>query len=134
MVVQPGKNDEDVILDVFSKIGGKWKVRIICTLAKDGEQQFNQLLRSLDGISAHILSQQLREMVEDGLVFRMDIKNDAPKIILYALTRKGASLIPVLETIGDWGVVNVLNEKGKIVIDGFGLTGYPQSRHRDNEL
>lgn len=82
-------------------IGGRWKVLILRELFS-GVKRFNQLQRSLHGITQKMLTQQLREMEADGLIHRQVYAQVPPKVE-YSLTALGESLKPVLEAMHDWG-------------------------------
>jgi DNA-binding HxlR family transcriptional regulator len=119
---------DEVIRSVLSMISGKWKVPIIRVLSTKGDTQFNQLVRELDGISARILTIQLKELSEDGLVIRMEFgkeMNRNPPEVLYALSYKGASLIPILAAMGKWGTEHNPEKCDRISFDGPGMDGYP---------
>lgn len=83
-------------------IGGRWKVLILRELLV-GMQRFNQLHRSLPGITQKMLTQQLRELEEDGIIHRQVYPQVPPKVE-YSLTPLGASLNPVLEAMHEWGL------------------------------
>ncbi len=55
-----------------SRIAGKWKLPIICSLAADGASRYNELLKRVRGISNTMLSQTLKEMEADQLVKRAE--------------------------------------------------------------
>ncbi|MDP4094345.1 MAG: helix-turn-helix domain-containing protein [Bacillota bacterium] len=82
-------------------IAGKWKILIIWRL-KDGVRRFNELQKSLPGIRQSSLTQQLRELEQDGLVNREVYKVVPPKVE-YSLTDMGRKFIRVLKEIGEWG-------------------------------
>ncbi len=83
-------------------ISGRWKVLIIRELLV-GVQRFNQLHRSLSGITQKMLTQQLRELEEDGIIYRQVYPQVPPKVE-YSLTPLGESLHPVLEAMHEWGL------------------------------
>lgn len=83
-------------------IGGRWKVLIIRELFT-GIKRFNQLSRSLPGITQKMLTQQLREMEQDGIIHRQVYPQVPPKVE-YSLTPLGESLNPVLEAMHKWGL------------------------------
>jgi DNA-binding HxlR family transcriptional regulator len=87
---------------IFKVIGGRWKVLIWRELSS-GVKRFNQLQRSLPGISQKMLTQQLREMETDGIVHRQIYLQVPPKVE-YSLTSLGESLQPVLEAMHNWSV------------------------------
>ncbi|MEO1133413.1 MAG: helix-turn-helix domain-containing protein [Cyanobacteria bacterium J06639_1] len=86
----------------LSAIGGRWKVLILRELFL-GVQRFNQLHRSLPGITQKMLTQQLRELEADGIVHREVYKQVPPKVE-YSLTPLGESLQSVLDAMHEWGM------------------------------
>ncbi len=90
-------------------IGGRWKVLILRELLV-GIQRFNQLHRSLPGITQKMLTQQLRELEEDGIIHRQVYPQVPPKVE-YSLTPLGESLNPVLEAMHEWGLKHPIAKK-----------------------
>lgn len=86
---------------VFRVIGGRWKVLIFRELLL-GEKRFNQLHRSIHGISHKILTEQLREMEKSGIVHRQVY--DSVMKVEYSLTSWGKSLHPVINVLHQWGI------------------------------
>ena len=82
-------------------IGGKWKALIIWQL-KDGTLRFTQLMDHLPMVSPRMLTKQLRELEDDGVVLR-EIFPEVPPRVEYSLTGLGKSVIPVLEALCRWG-------------------------------
>lgn len=82
-------------------IGGRWKLLIIGELIS-GVKRFNELLRSLDGITQKMLTQQLRELEEDGIIHRQIYAQIPPKVE-YSLTELGHELLPIIESLHQWG-------------------------------
>jgi DNA-binding HxlR family transcriptional regulator len=83
-------------------IGGRWKVLILWQLFQ-GEKRFSELLRALEGITQKMLTQQLRELENDGIVHRQVYPQIPPKVE-YSLTPVGGSLRPVVDAMCDWGL------------------------------
>lgn len=83
-------------------IGGKWKPLIIWYLAEN-TMRFSELKRALPNITQKMLTQQLRALEESGLVNR-HIYAEIPPKVEYSLTSAGKSLLPILETLRQWGV------------------------------
>ncbi|MBO2946132.1 helix-turn-helix transcriptional regulator [Paenibacillus sp. F411] len=82
-------------------IGGKWKVVILCHLDK-GEKRTSELKRLMPGITQKMLTQQLRELEEAGLLKRQIFEQVPPKVV-YSLTEYGWSMKPILDTMCAWG-------------------------------
>lgn len=82
-------------------ISGKWKP-IILYLIQGGFNRFSQLQSKMPKISKKILAEQLREMEADGLIIRDELKSKEPKIVVYSLSAKGASLRMLIDTIITW--------------------------------
>lgn len=88
------------IMATISMISDKWKVVIICKL-RGGTMRFNELMRSLKGITQRVLTHQLRELEADGLVSRK-IYAEVPPRVEYSLTHLGSTLLPALEQLENW--------------------------------
>jgi DNA-binding HxlR family transcriptional regulator len=86
---------------VLDLIGGKWKSLILYFLAHE-QRRFSDLRRCLDNVSDKMLSQQLKEMIADGLVDRIDF-HKAPPRIEYQLTKLGQDLAQTLVPLCQWG-------------------------------
>lgn len=82
-------------------ISDKWKILIIRDLLS-GTKRFGELKKSLSPITQKMLTQQLREMENDGLVSRKVYPVVPPKVE-YSLTELGKSLEPVIERMKQWG-------------------------------
>lgn len=83
-------------------IGGKYKVIILWNLI-DKTLRFNELQKLIPSATPKMLTQQLRELERDGLVFRTVYPVVPPKTE-YTLTELGKSFIPILESMGEWGM------------------------------
>ena len=82
-------------------IGDKWKVLIIRDLLT-GTKRFNELMRSVTGITQKVLTSHLRAMEAAGLVNRK-VYPEVPPRVEYSLTQTGFSLKPVLDSMVQWG-------------------------------
>lgn len=87
--------------DALYVIGGKWRLRIILALS-DGHKRFNDLQRTITGISARVLSNELKELEINGFLTRK-VYTDFPVVIEYELTPYSDTLAPVLESLIEWG-------------------------------
>jgi DNA-binding HxlR family transcriptional regulator len=85
----------------LAAIGGKWKLIILYWLA-ESPKHFAALQRAMPGISRKVLTQQLRELVSDGIVQRQP-KGAIPAPVDYSLTEYGQSVLPLLEEVRLWG-------------------------------
>lgn len=83
-------------------IGGRWKVLILRELFT-GIKRFSELQRGLTGITQKMLTQQLRELETDGIIFRQVYPVIPPKVE-YSLTPLGESLRPIIDEMHRWGL------------------------------
>lgn len=86
----------------MSLIQGKYKMFILYALAGYGVVRFNELKRYIKTISYKTLSATLKELEADGLVHREEYPQIPPKVE-YSLTERGQSLMPILDSMCDWG-------------------------------
>ena len=82
-------------------IGGKWKLLILRNL-KARPWRFNELQRDLDGISQKVLTDSLRQMIDDGLAYRRDYQTMPPRVE-YGLTELGKEMLPIIDALADFG-------------------------------
>ena len=85
----------------FAAIGGKWKLIIVYWLA-ESPKHFAALRKAMPGISQKVLTQQLRELMSDGLVNR-EPKGTVPAPVVYSLSDYGRSVLPLVENVRRWG-------------------------------
>lgn len=86
-------------------ISGKWKPTILYYL-KDQPRRFNELRRLTPYVTQRILTLQLRELENDGIISRT-VLGQVPPSVEYAITERGLTLAPLLDQMGEWGAVNV---------------------------
>lgn len=89
------------VATAVSLIGGKWKLLIIRNL-KERPWRFNELQRDIEGISQKVLTDSLRQMIDDGLVYRHDYQKMPPKVE-YGLTELGKEMLPIIDALADFG-------------------------------
>ncbi len=85
-------------------IGGKWKPIILFRIHVS-INRFGNLSRQITGISKNMLTKQLRELERDKIINRK-IYAEIPPRVEYTLTKKGESIIPILENLCEWGMKN----------------------------
>ena len=84
--------------------GGKWNSRIICVLASLGTLRYSALRREMGNITDAVLASTLKELIANGMVARRSY-DEIPPRVEYALTEKGASVVPILQSICQWAGV-----------------------------
>lgn len=82
-------------------IGDKWKVLILRDLMP-GTKRFGELKKSIGSVSQKVLTSQLRDMEQSGLVNRK-VYAEVPPRVEYSLTKLGQSLKPILDAMWNWG-------------------------------
>ncbi len=82
-------------------IGNKWKVLIIRELLK-GTYRFNELHRSIEGISQKVLTENLRKLESDGIIQRT-VYAEVPPRVEHSLSQLGDTLRPIIEVMRAWG-------------------------------
>lgn len=88
------------LVHAMNVIGGKWKPIILYLLA-NGSLRFGKLLIFTPTISKKVLTEQLKELEEDGLIIRQKFAEIPPRVE-YSLSNKGKELLPVLKSLSDW--------------------------------
>ena len=91
----------------LSLISGKYKMSILYTLAEFGVVRFNEMKKYIGVISYKTLSSTLKDLEAVKLVNRKEYPQIPPKVE-YSLTERGKTLIPILETLCEWGTKNKL--------------------------
>ncbi|MBD5493431.1 MAG: helix-turn-helix transcriptional regulator [Lachnospiraceae bacterium] len=89
------------VATTVSIIGSKWKLLIMRNLL-ERPWRFNELKKSLDGISQKVLTDSLRTMEEDGIITRT-VYPEVPPRVEYALSELGESMRPILDAMKQWG-------------------------------
>jgi DNA-binding HxlR family transcriptional regulator len=88
--------------DALYVIGGKWTLRIIIALLS-GQTRFNELQRTIKGISARVLSGELKDLEINGLVKRVVFADQKPVVVEYVPTEYSSTLKDMISTLADWG-------------------------------
>jgi DNA-binding HxlR family transcriptional regulator len=84
-------------------MGGRWKLPIMCILAKRESVRYSVIKKKIGEITGVMLSQSLKDMETDGLVTRVQY-NEIPPRVEYSLTDKGRSFVPVLQSVCSWSL------------------------------
>ncbi len=100
------RSKEDILPEcpvatTVSLIGSKWKLLIMRNLLVR-PWRFNELQKSIDGISQKVLTEALRSMVDDGIVIRKAYPEVPPRVE-YSLTELGESMRPIIKAMENWG-------------------------------
>ncbi|MEP6886320.1 MAG: helix-turn-helix domain-containing protein [Gammaproteobacteria bacterium] len=85
----------------LAAMGGRWKLIIIYWLAQ-GPRHFAALKREMSTVSQKVLTEQLRELIDDGIVARQRT-GEVPAPVIYSLTVYGHTLAPIAESVRLWG-------------------------------
>jgi DNA-binding HxlR family transcriptional regulator len=93
-------------------IGGKWKILILHLINND-INRFGKMGMMLKGISKQMLTTQLRELENDGLIERK-IYAEIPPRVEYFLSEKGTSIMTVINAMKDWGLEHILKPASQL--------------------
>jgi DNA-binding HxlR family transcriptional regulator len=99
------KNDEIIeacpVATTVNLIGSKWKLLIMRNLLQR-PWRFNELQKSLEGVSQKVLTDSLRAMESDGIIIRT-VYPEVPARVEYSLSPIGESMRPIITAMQDWG-------------------------------
>ena len=90
------------VATTVSLIGSKWKLLIIRNLLAR-PWRFNELQKSLDGVSQKVLTDSLRSMESDGIIVRT-VYPEVPPRVEYSLSELGESMRPIIKSMEEWGL------------------------------
>lgn len=85
----------------LKRLAGLWKTPVLLTLC-DGPKRFAELQRELAPISAKVLTERLRELEHSGLVVRLELESEPPKVVEYSLAPRGDALRPAFDALIAW--------------------------------
>jgi len=97
-------SDCRAVSDVLARVGDKWSVLVVTQLG-DGPKRFNELRRTIGGISQRMLTLTLRGLERDGLVTRTVFPPVPPRVD-YELTSLGRDLLQPVSELGAWAIRN----------------------------
>lgn len=107
---QKGCSKENINIKPFayaiSLINGKWKMHILFWLWKKEVLRYSELKRLLEKVTHKMLSNQLKELEEDGIIIRTEYPQVPPKVE-YSLSDLGKSMMPILQSLCTWGIENM---------------------------
>lgn len=112
IVLLNGKQYHCALDITMSFVGGKWKTVVLWYLRKD-KKRFNELKKLIPDITEKMLSIQLKNLENDGIIARKQYPEIPPRVEYY-LTDFGKTLIPMLEEIAKWGRT-LAERKGKLI-------------------
>ena len=117
------------VSDVLARVGDKWSVLVVTRLGA-GSMRFNELRRSIGGISQRMLTLTLRGLERDGLVTRTVFPTIPPRVD-YALTPLGRDLLTPVSALGAWAIRNQSKiAQARAQFDGLcEAKGKPPLRH-----
>ena len=92
---------ESALSKAFGLLGKRWSAVVLGTLGVGGPTGFRELSRAVGGISDSVLSDRLTELTQAGLVTRTVVAGP-PISVTYALSERGAALMPAFEQISTW--------------------------------
>jgi DNA-binding HxlR family transcriptional regulator len=90
----------------FHVISGKWNLPILAILSENDNIRYNELKRRLHGITGTTLTNALRDLIEYGIIHREQY-NELPPRVEYSLTSSGRELVPLIESVVEWGQRNI---------------------------
>ena len=106
----------------LSIISGKWKIVILWHLGRDGAHRFSELQRLFPKITHKMLTSQLKELIDDGIVHR-EVFPEVPPRVEYSITELGKTLLPIVEMMYEWGKKRIEDLKKSETIQSSGLSG-----------
>ena len=95
--------------DALSILVGKWKPLILMYLMSMGTMRYGELKKALVGITPKMLTNQLRELEEEGLISRK-LYPEVPPKVEYSITEYGMTLEPILEAMHKWGTNHTMRK------------------------
>ena len=94
------------IRNVLSRVGDKWSMLVLFTLESNDNQRFKELQRNIPDISQNMLTATLKMLEADGLI-RREVFPEVPPRVEYSLTKKGKSLLPLIDNLLSWASENM---------------------------
>ncbi|KFC20877.1 winged helix-turn-helix transcriptional regulator [Epilithonimonas lactis] len=113
MKIKCCKTNMMAVQDTMDVLKGRWKIHIIAALCYD-KMRFSDLQKEIEGISAKMLSSELKDLEVNQLLKRTVLKTQ-PISVEYELTEYGYTLKKVIENLADWGIQHRKRIVGKVL-------------------
>jgi len=107
------ESDVQAVQKAMQLISGKWKIPILISLRIHGPMRFGQLQSKVQGIGSKMLSKELKELEQNGLILR-EVTATTPVQIHYELSIYGKTLDAVFEALSNWGGMHKMENKEDI--------------------
>jgi DNA-binding HxlR family transcriptional regulator len=95
----------NALLDTIYVVGGKWKMHIIHAICNGKHIRFSEIERCIPGITARMLARELKEMEMNKLITKT-VYHETPTRIEYGITEYCITLVPVIQSMIDWGMLH----------------------------
>ncbi|MGM9580323.1 MAG: winged helix-turn-helix transcriptional regulator [Anaerovibrio sp.] len=99
-------------LEIF---GGKWKSRIICVLAEKKVLRYGELRKEMGNITDAVLASALKDLIGNDIVVRKSY-DEIPPHVEYSLSEKGASVVPILQSICKWSGIFYRDDSDNMMV------------------
>lgn len=103
--------DINAVNQTLSVLQGKWKIQIISVLSNTKAYRFNKLMKEIKGIGTKMLSNDLKQLENNGIIER-HILDSHPVVIEYSLTLYGQTLNKLLYEMSEWGTTHYNKQNG----------------------
>ncbi|MCX2585837.1 winged helix-turn-helix transcriptional regulator [Pedobacter sp. MR22-3] len=102
------------------------ELRIVVGIAS-GYNRFNELQRAVEGISARVLSNELKDLETNGVIVRKVEEGATPVMVTYEPTEYAKRVIPIVNTIADWGKITEINYRMNVTCKGIKMGNFYQA-------
>ena len=96
-------NDECPLQLALKRIGGKWKIPILCVLSGNQGTRYSHIMKKIEGPTNTMLASSLKDLEKDGLITRVQY-NEMPIRVEYFITEKSKELMPTLQSLAMWAM------------------------------
>ena len=95
--------------------GSRWNARIICVLSAKEVLRYSELRKQIGNITDAVLAASLKSLIESEIVVRKSY-DEVPPRVEYSLSEKGASVVPIIQSICKWSGIFYKEDKGNISV------------------